>query len=80
MEIKKLNLFIKCDRRNKTLQLVLVAVFISFAGYLIFDRYTSEKMMPATIEPYNFTDIGIGDFYVNGVWGGNSYPHTGGRT
>lgn len=78
MEIKKLNLFIKCDRQNKTLHLVLVAVFISFNGYLIFDRYTSEKMMPATIEPYKFTDIGIGDLYVNGTWGGNSYPHTGG--
>ena len=35
-------------------------------------------MMYATINPYNFTDVGVVDLFVNGGWGGNVYPNSGG--
>lgn len=73
-----MKLSLKTITKKNSLIAISISIIILSFGYYIFDRYTARKMMPATIEPYNFTNIGIGDFYVNGTWGGNSFPHSGG--
>lgn len=57
---------------------ILITAIMSSCAYYIYDKYFARKTMLATIEPYNFTDIGVGDFYINGTWGGSSDSHTGG--
>ena len=52
--------------------------FVVALGNIFYTNFIKVKMMPASISPYNFSDIGVGDLYVNGTWGGNSYAHTGG--
>jgi len=39
---------------------------------------TSGKTVSASLTGYNHTDKSIGAFYVNGEWGGNIFPGTGG--
>lgn len=77
-ENSEMKLFTKKTGKNGIFTIILITIIASFFPYYVYDKYFSRKMMPATIEPYNFTDIGVGDFYVNGTWGGNSDPHTGG--
>jgi len=48
---------------------------IAAAGWLWHEH---RARMIATIVPYNHTEVGIDDFYVDGTWGGISDPRTGG--
>jgi hypothetical protein len=72
------NLFQKSRRKTNILVAAAAISIVVAGGYLAYVNFFKVKMMPASISPYNFTDIGIGDLYVNGTWGGNSYPHKGG--
>ena len=40
--------------------------------------FASKKTFGASLTGYNHTDKSIGAFYVNGSWGGNIFPGTGG--
>jgi hypothetical protein len=67
------------SKKQIGLMCLLIAITVG-AGYFVYDKYFAKKMMIASINPYNFTDIDIADIYVNGTWGGSSYAHTGGSS
>ena len=47
------------------------------ASSVVFQASTG-KSVPAELVGYNHTDNTIAAFYVNGAWGGNAFPHSGG--
>jgi hypothetical protein len=63
---------------KKATSILLALAALCAASYLVYARFFETKYVIASISPYNFSDIGVSDLYVNGTWGGNSYPHTGG--
>ena len=70
--------FIKRFSFKQKAVLLLLIMSFSAASYFIYDKYFASKMMIASIEPYNFTSIGIVDLYVNDTWGGSVYGNSGG--
>jgi len=62
---------------HPTLWLAAIALLAAMAaaGWLWHEH---RARMIATIVPYNHTEVGIDDFYVDGTWGGISDPLTGG--
>lgn len=69
--------FIKRFSFKQKAVLLLLIMSFSAASYFIYDKYFASKMVIASIEPYNFTDVDIVDLFVNDVWGGNSHAHSG---
>ena len=65
---------------NKKIWLIFVLLTMAVAGtsYFVYDKFFAKKMVIASINPYNFTDIAIVDLFVNGKWGGNIGANSGG--
>jgi hypothetical protein len=61
---------------------IIVGIVLAIAGFLAcllgYQRYEQSQWVAAMIEPYNHTDVGVGDFFVDETWGGISDPHSGG--
>jgi hypothetical protein len=63
---------------QKALVIVTFLAVLLGLGWKGYDYYLGSLRDVSTIVPYNHTDIGVDEFYVDGHFGGNSYPHTGG--
>lgn len=63
---------------QKVLVVVTFVAVLLGLGWKGYDYYLGTQRAVATIVPYNHTDIGVGEFYVDGHFGGNSYPQSGG--
>jgi hypothetical protein len=63
---------------QKVLVVVAFVAVLLGLGWKGYDYYLGTQRAVATIVPYNHTNIGVEEFYVDGVFGGISYPQTGG--
>jgi hypothetical protein len=74
-----MNPFVKRpSRKNTWLIIFLLFGVTAGVGYFVYDTFFADKTMVATINPYNFTDVGIADIYVDGTWGGSVDANSGG--
>jgi hypothetical protein len=56
----------------------MLMAMVAGLSYFIYDTYFARKMMIASINPYNFTDVAVVDLFVNDTWGGSINQHSGG--
>lgn len=70
--------FTKQFPQKKLWLIFLLIAIVSAASYFTYDKFIAKKMVIASINPYNFTDVAVVDIYVNETWGGTSHPNSGG--
>jgi Protein of unknown function (DUF3304) len=63
---------------QRALVLITFLAVVLGLGWKGYDIYLGSQRAIASIVPYNHTDVGVEEFYVDDHWGGNSYPQTGG--
>ena len=67
--------FFKHNQFNKKLKfifLIFIMAAIAGASYFVYDKFFAKKMVIASINPYNFTNVYIVHLFVDGTWGGNA--------
>lgn len=73
-----MQLFVKRNSKRLIWLTLLGTAALTATGYAIYDNFFKPKMMIASINPYNFTNVAVIDLFVNDTWGGNSDAHSGG--